>query len=103
MILKGHDKKIDRLLSQDFHIDEHINNISKYKLSFFEEFVICRGLNFALPHKVSPKEIPANTEKAYWKFESWLLEKDRELSGVTLRSTAMHCTDKKFQIRLKLF
>ena len=45
------------LLSKKFGVEEHINDMSSYRLSFFEKLVICRGLKFSLPQKVSPAEI----------------------------------------------
>ena len=62
---KCHANKISRLISKKFDINEHINNMSSYRLSFFEKLVICRGLKFSLPQKVSPIDIQASFEKAY--------------------------------------
>ena len=70
--MKSHVSKISRLLSKKFDVDEHINNMSSYRLSFFEKLVICRGLKFSLPRKVAPAEIKANFEKAFWKLEPLL-------------------------------
>ena len=43
-LMRGHTKKISRLLAVDTNIDEHIKNISLYRLSFFQKLVLCRGL-----------------------------------------------------------
>ena len=64
-----HTKKISRLLTAETNIDEHIKNISLYRLSFFQKLILCRGLNFALPQRISSREIHATFEKAYWKLE----------------------------------
>ena len=52
--MNGHTKKISRLLyKHDTDIDEHIKNISSYKLSaFFQKLALSRGLDFALPQRV---------------------------------------------------
>ena len=39
-----HSSKIARLLYRDVDVDEHIQNISSYNLSFFDKLVLCRGL-----------------------------------------------------------
>ena len=68
-MMKSHVSKTFHLSSTKFDVNEHINNMSWYRLSFFEKLVICRGLKFSLPHKVASAEIKANFEKAYWKVE----------------------------------
>ena len=89
--MKSHVSKISRLLSKKFDVDEHINNMSSYRLSFFEKLVICRGLKFSLPRKVAPAEIKANFEKAFWKLEPLLEDPvDKELASSTLRSIALN-------------
>ena len=62
-------------------MDEHINNMSSYRLSFFEKLVICRGLKFSLPQKVAPAEIKAKFEKAFWKLEP-LIEDPVDSDGI---------------------
>ena len=90
-MMKSHVSKISRLLSKKFDVDEHINNMSSYRLSFFEKLVICRGLKFSLPRKVAPAEIKANFEKAFWKLEPLLEDPvDKELASSTLRSIALN-------------
>ena len=85
-----HTKKISRLLTADMTIDEHIKNISSYRLSFFQKLVLCRGLNFALPQRISSREIHATFKKAYWKLEPNLNDSDaKELAAATLRSIAL--------------
>ena len=48
-LMLTHSNKICRLISKKLDVDEHIKNISSYRLSFFEKLVICRGLKFSLP------------------------------------------------------
>ena len=77
-------------------LDEHILNISSYELSFFQKLVLCRGLNFALPQRVSPIEVKASFEKAYWSLERSLSdEKMIELAATTLRSVALNYIERK--------
>ena len=64
--------------------------MSSYRLSFFEKLIICRGLKFFLPQKVSPIDIQASFEKAYWRIEPSLEENDKELVSSTLRSIALN-------------
>ena len=91
-----HTKKISRLLTADTNIDEHIKNISSYRLSFFQKLVLCRGLNFALPQGISSSEIHATFEKAYWKLEPNLNDSDaKELAAATLRSIALNYSERK--------
>ena len=90
-MMNSHVGKISRLLSKKFDVNEHINNMSSYRLSFFEKPVICRGLKFSLAQKVAPAEIKANFEKAYWKVEPLLEDPvDKELASSTLRSIALN-------------
>ena len=60
-----HTEEISTLPTADTNIDEHIKNISSYRLSFFQKLVLCRGLNFALPQRILSGEIHATFEKAY--------------------------------------
>ena len=53
-------------------VDEHISNISSHELSFFQKLVLCRGLKFAIPQRISNIEIKASFEKAYWNLERHL-------------------------------
>ena len=72
-------------------MNEHIKDMSSYRLSFFQKLVICRGLKFSVPQKVAPSEIKANFEKAYWKVEPLLEDpNDKELASSTLRSIALN-------------
>ena len=64
-IMNGHTKKVARMLSREMDVDEHIQNISSYKLSFFQKLILCRGLKFAIPRHVSAKEIQLFFERAY--------------------------------------
>ena len=58
-VINTHTRKFTRLLYRETDIEEHIMNISPYKLSFFQKLVLCRGLKFALPQKVSPIDVMA--------------------------------------------
>ena len=90
-MMKSHVSKISRLLSKKFDVDEHINNMFSYRLSFFVKLVICRGLKFSLLRKVAPAEIKANFQKAFWKLEPLLEDLvDKELTSSTLRSIALN-------------
>ena len=66
-----------------------------YRLSFFQKLVLCRGLNFALPQRISPREIQATFEKAYWKLEPKLSSDYKELAAATLRSIALNYSERK--------
>ena len=94
-LMSVHMKKISRLLAAETNIDEHITNISSYRLSFFQKLVLCRGLNFSLPQQTSPREILATFEKAYWKLEPKLSSNDKELAAATLRSIALNYSERK--------
>ena len=90
-MMRSHINKMSRLISKKFDVNEHIDNRSSYRLSFFEKLVICRGLKFSLPQKVSSIEVLANFEKAYWKIEPSLKDPDmKELASSTLRSIALN-------------
>ena len=94
-LMSGHTKKISRLLVADMNIDEHIKNISSYRLSF-QKLVLCRGLNFALPQRISLREIQATfEEKAYWKLEPKLSSDNKELGAARLRSIALNYSKRK--------
>ena len=94
-LMNGHPKKISKLLNNNTDINEHIKNLSSYRLSFFQKLALCRGLDFALPQPVSPMEIQATFEKAYWKLEPKLGEENKELAAATLRSIALNYTKRK--------
>ena len=68
-----HSSKIARLLYRDVDVDEHIQNMSPYNLSFFDKLVLCRGLQFSIPEpRISAIDIQATFEKAFWKLEPML-------------------------------
>jgi len=83
------------LLSKEKDVDEHITNISSYKLSFFQKLVLCRGLKFAIPKRVSPIDVKASFEKAYWKLEPNLSEDLCDLTASTLCSLALNYIHRK--------
>ena len=90
-MMKGHVSKISRLISKKIDVNEHIKNLSSYQLSFFEKLVICRGLKFSLPQKVSSIEVLASFEKGFWNIESLLQDPTlKELASSTLRSIALN-------------
>lgn len=90
-MVRSHVNKLSRLLSKKFDVNEHINNISSYRISFFEKLVICRGLKFSLPQRVSPIEVQASFEKAYWKIEPSLEDSaKKEVASSTLRSITLN-------------
>ena len=77
-------------------VDEHISNISSHELSFFQKLVLCRGLKFAIPQRISNIEIKASFEKAYWNLERHLnSENSKELAAATLRSIALNYINRK--------
>ena len=89
--MKVHAQKLTRLIYKKVDIDKHINNLSSYRLSFFEKLVLCRGLEFAIPQPTSPRDIQASFEKAYWKLEPLLLsDSKKNLACATLRSIALN-------------
>ena len=65
------------LYKDNTDIDQHIKNISSYGLTLFQKLALCRGLDFALPQRVSSKDIQAAFEKAFWKLEPDLSEEMR--------------------------
>ena len=95
-LMLTHSNKICRLMSKKLDVEEHIKNISSYRLSFFEKLVICRGLRFSLPQKVSPIDVQASFEKLYWKIHDKLSDPNlKELAASTLRSTALNYIQRK--------
>ena len=97
-VVSTHTKKIARLLYKETDVDEHIHNISSYELSFFQKLVLCRGLKFAFPQRVSPIEVKTNFVKAYWNLEPHLESGDlKELAASTLRSVALKYIQRKVQ------
>ena len=94
--MDGHTRKISRLLYKgNTDINEHIKNISSHELSFLQKLALSRGLDFALPQRVSSKEIQAAFEKAFWKLEPELSEVNKELAAATLRSIALNYSERK--------
>ena len=88
-VMMTHTKKISRLLNRESDIDEHILNLSSYQLSFFQKLVLCRGLQFSIPRFISPLDIKASFEKAYWQTEPKLnTDNQKELTSATLKSIA---------------
>ena len=76
-----HSSKIARLLYRDVDVDEHIQNMSSYNLSFFDKLVLCRGLQFSIPEpRISAIDIQATFEKAFWKLEPILSEDKKRAS-----------------------
>ena len=98
-VMSTHTKKIARLLYKETDVDEHIQNISSYDLSFFQKLVLCRGLKFAFPQRVSSIEVKRSFEKAWvWSLEPHLGNEDlRELAAATLRSVTLNYIQRKVQ------
>ena len=91
-----HTRKISRLLNMNVDVNEHILNISSYELSFFQKLVVCRGLKFAIPQRVSSIDVMASFEKAYWVLERLLSnDNSKELAAATLRSVALNYIQRK--------
>ena len=58
--------------------------------------ILCRGLKFAIPQRISPVEVKAGFEKAYWNLEPYLPNDDlKELAAATLRSVALEYTSRR--------
>ncbi|XP_033123389.1 uncharacterized protein LOC117122019 [Anneissia japonica] len=94
--MNGHSKKISKLMYNGKNVDEHITNISSYRLSFFQKLALSRGLQFAYPQRVSSREIQANFEKAYWKLESKIESNEtKELTAATLKCIALNYIERK--------
>ncbi|PFX32586.1 Phosphatidate phosphatase PPAPDC1A [Stylophora pistillata] len=89
-VMTNHTRKIARLINKEFDVDEHITNISSYRLSFFEKLVLCRGLKFSIAQPVPARDVKASFEKAYWRLEPTLPEDQKELAAATLRSIALN-------------
>ena len=83
------------MLSLELNVDEHIQNISSYHLTFFQKLVLCRGLQFALPSRIDNKEVLASFEKAYHVIEQNLSDDKKELTTATLRSIALNYIERK--------
>ena len=67
--------------------------MSSYEFSFFWKWVLFRDLKFAIPQRVSPTEVKANFEKAYWSLEPHLGNdnlKGASDDNPTIRSTELH-------------
>ena len=88
--MSGHINKIMKLLNKNHDVEKHIQNISSYKLSFFQKLVLCRGLKFSLPQRISSMDIQASFEKAFWQLEPSLSDDKKELAAATLRSIALN-------------
>ena len=94
-VMKTQTNKIARLLNRDIDVDEHLLNISSYKLTFFEKLVLCRGLKFSLPHFVQPIEVKASFEKLYWNIETVIADDQKELTAASLKSIALNYIQRK--------
>ena len=73
-----------------------------YRFSLFEKLIICRGLKFCLPPNVSPIDILARFEKAYWRIEPLLEENVKHVCS-TLRSIAVNCIQRSSPNPPKVF
>ena len=94
--MSAHTGKISRLLNLKVDVNEHILNMSSYELSFFQRLVLCRGLEFAIPQRVSSIDVKASFAKAYWGLERDLSnDNSKELAAATLRSVALNYIQRK--------
>ena len=81
------------MLSKEMDVDEHVQNISSYKLSFFQKLILCRGLKFSIPRPVPAK---VSFERAYRTLEvSGLPEDKKEITAATLRSIALNYIERR--------
>ena len=65
-------------------------------MGFFQKLVLCRGLKFAIPHRVSSIDVKASFEKTYWNLERHLSnDNSKELAAATLRSVALNYIQRK--------
>ena len=95
-MVDDHSSKIAGLLYRDVDVDEHIQNISSYNLTFFDKLVLCRGLQFSIPEpRISAINIQATFEKVFWKLEPMLSEDKKELAAATLHSIALNYIERK--------
>ena len=91
-----HTSKIARLLNRDIDVDEHIQNISSYHLTFFNKLVLCPGLKFSIPQpQISVMDIQTAFAKAHWKLEPMLPDDKNYLGAATLRSIALNYIERK--------
>ena len=93
---QAYQKKIAWLLYRDVDVDEHIQNISSYNLSFFDNLVLCRSLQFSIPEpRISAIDIQATFDKAFWKLEPMLSEDKKKLAATTQCSIALNYIKRK--------
>jgi hypothetical protein len=76
-------------------VDKHIQNISSYRLSFFQKLALCRGLQFAFPTRINDKEVLASFERTYRVLEPNLVDEKKNLTAATLRSIALNYIERK--------
>jgi hypothetical protein len=93
--VKVHTNKISRMLAREMDVDKHIQNISSYKLTFFQKLALCRGLQFAFPTRINDKDVLASFEKTYRVLEPSLIEEKKELTASTLRSISLNYIERK--------
>lgn len=87
--------EVSALLYKETDDDEYIQNMSSYEFSFFWKWVLFRDLKFAIPQRVSPTEVKASFEKAYWSLAPHLGNdnlKGASDDNPTIRSTELHST-----------
>lgn len=87
-------KELSRLLLKATLVDEYIENISSYKLRFFQKHMLFSGLNVAIPRPVSAKDIRASFECAYRILEHNPAE-DKKLTEATLKFIARNCVEQR--------
>ena len=94
-MMSKHTENLSRLPSKELDVDQHIYNILSHDLSFFQKLIIYQGLKFSLPQKLPARDVKASFVKMYWKVESHLCGKNKELTSPTLRSIALNYNERK--------
>ena len=93
--MKEHTNKISRMLFREKDVDEYIQNISSYRLTFFQKLGLCRGLQFACPTRINNKNVLASFERTYQVLEPSLAKEKKDLTARTLCSVALNCIERK--------
>ena len=89
-VMTSHTSKIARLINKEFDVDEHITNISSYRLSFFEKLVLCRGLKFSIAQPVPARDIKASFEKSLLATRTHITRGQKRISR---RDSSLDCPE----------
>jgi hypothetical protein len=76
-------------------VDKHIQNISSYRLSFFQEIALSRGLQFVFPTRINDKEVLESFERTYRVLEPNLVDKKKYTAAAALRSIALNYIERR--------